>query len=148
MCIRDRAITEGVCTALPVYLEVAYSLIDTTTTAPTFDIYFHPIRMSLTQVADTTGGLIPVERPESETTPFTGTGAENPTLLPAVSLPYQDNNKLHRARFGPFNIQDFYEGDGIAVEAQVSSRGTPATNIAIWGMAFIGYRWTNGLRGF
>jgi len=143
------AIIQGVCTALPIYVELGYSLNTTTSTTPAeFDIYLHKIRTSGTLVADSTGGSLPVQRPEAETTPFTGAGAENPTLLANQPLPYQDANKLHRVRFGPFSIDQFYEGDALALSLEVANLGTPSTNISIWGVAIIGYQWTDGIRGF
>ena len=143
------AITQGVCTALPIYVELGYSLNNTTATTPAeFDIYLQKIRTSGTLVADSTGGLLPVQRPEAETTPFTGVGAENPTLLANQPLPYQDANKLHRVRFGPFSIDQFYEGDALALSLEVANLGTPISDISIWGVAIIGYQWTDGIRGF
>ena len=143
------AIIQGVCTALPIYVELGYSLENTTATAPAeFDIYLQKIRASGTLVADSTGGLLPVQRPEAETTPFTGVGAENPTLLANQPLPYQDANKLHRVRFGPFSIDQFYEGDALALSLEVANLGTPTSDISIWGVAIIGYQWTDGIRGF
>ena len=142
------AIIQGTCSALPLFVEVGYSLTSTTTTPAEFNVYLHRIRTSGSLIADPGGAILPIQRPESLTTPFTGVGAENPVLLANQPLPYQETNKLHRVRFGPFDIQDFYEGDAIALELQIASLGTPTTDVAVWGVAIIGYTWTDGIRGF
>jgi hypothetical protein len=141
------AIVPGICTALPVYIDIGYSLGTATTTAPEFDIYFQPIQTSGTLVADPAGGRLPTPRLEANTKPFTGVGSDNPTLV-TTPVPYQSAGKLHRARFGPFDVTDFYEGDAVAFQIQLSSRGTPLSDVSIWGVAVIAYSWTNGVRGY
>lgn len=137
------AIVPGICTALPIYVDISYSLDGTT--APGFNLYLTPIETSGTLIGDPTGGLTPIPRPQSLTTPFTGAGSNNPTLL-SQTLPFNDTGKLHRVRFGPFDISDFYEGDAIAIFLE---RNTPTgSNTNVWGVAVIGYQWTDGIRGY
>lgn len=142
------ALTPGICTALPIFIDVGYSLdSSTTTTAPVFNLYLTPVENSGTLIADPAGSLTPIPRPEALTTPFTGVGSVSP-ILDTRSLPYVQQNKLHRVRFGPFNLSDYYEGDAIALFLECVSTGTPASAINVWGVAVIGYRWTDGIRGY
>lgn len=141
------AIVPGICTALPIYIDIGYSLSNTPTTAPIFNLYLTPIQTSGTLIADPSGGLTPIPRPQALTTPFTGAGSSNPALA-NISWPYTDANKLHRARFGPFDISDFYEGDALAIFLECVSNGTPTSPTNVWGVAIIGYQWTDGIRGY
>jgi hypothetical protein len=142
------ALTPGICTALPIFIDIGYSLSNTpATTAPVFNLYLTPIENSGTLIADNTGGKLPVQRPESLTVPFSGAGATNP-ILDARSLPYIQEGKLHRVRFGPFNLSDYYEGDALALFLECVSNGTPTSPTNVWGVAVIGYRWTDGIRGY
>jgi len=142
------AVVPGICTALPIYIDIGYSLSNTpNVTAPVFNLYLTPVKTSGTLVADPTGGLTPIPRPQSATTPFTGAGSIQP-VLQTISWPYTDENKLHRARFGPFDLSDYYEGDAIAIFLECVSTGTPTSATNVWGVAVIGYQWTSGIRGY
>jgi hypothetical protein len=142
------ALTPGICTALPIFIDIGYSLSNNpATTAPVFNLYLTPIENSGTLIADNTGGKLPVQRPESLTVPFSGAGATNP-ILDARSLPYVQEGKLHRVRFGPFDLSDYYEGDALALFLECVSNGTPTSPTNVWGVAVIGYRWTDGIRGY
>lgn len=141
------AIVPGICTALPLYIDIGYSLSNTPTTPPNFNLYLTPIQTSGTLIADNTGGFAPIPRPQAQTVPFTGAGATDPTLA-NISWPYNDADKLHRARFGPFDISDYYEGDALAIFLECVSNGTPTSPTNVWGVAVIGYQWTDGIRGY
>ncbi len=140
-------IAPGTCTAHPLYVDVRYSLSSVTTTPPEFRVYFAPIQTSGILIADPAGSLTPIPRPESLTVPFTGAGAANPNLIANFVAPYVLPDKLHRARLGPFSIENYYEGDEVALEIEVEDRGSPQTDFIIWGVSVVGYQWTTGIRG-
>ena len=137
-------ISEGTCSAMPVYFNVAFSFAAGTgaATLPTLGFTVHKIPVVGMLIADPNGGKVPVPRTNVDTGLMTD---GNPTSF-QTTLVNDDLDKIYNATFGPYYIEDCYEGDMLACYLELIDDGSANADITIWNLSVRSFRWTEGER--
>jgi len=134
------SLPRGICTACPLMFRVYYSVDPGGGSA---DLIFSclPLEVSGVSVADPTGGATPTARTAANTETLTAKAAQTlgPTGVPSVVT-----NKLHAMDFIGFDIDDYYEGDMVAIRLELDDDGSTNNNVAIWAIEVIGVKFTFG----
>jgi hypothetical protein len=94
------------------------------------------------EVADPTGGVMPVPRSLANTDTVTA----NPGIADTQTFPSGTTDKIQTLTFGPFDISDYYEGDMLALRVELDDDGTGNANVAVWNASILGSKWTLGRR--
>ena len=137
-------ISEGTCSAMPIYFNVAYSIASGTgaATLPTLGFSIHKSPVVGMLVADPNGGKVPVARTNVDTGLLTD---GNPTNF-QTTLTNDDLDKIYNVSFGPYYIEDCYEGDMLACFLELVDDGSANSDITIWNLSVRSFRWTEGER--
>jgi hypothetical protein len=133
----------GTDTSQPLFVEAIYTLDNT---GQTVDLICSclPLRCAGVLVADPSGGATPVARTVANTTTLTAEAAQSDTTSGA-GIDTTSSTKLYSLRFGPFDIQDFYEGDLVALRLELDADGGGVgTDVEVWALAVSGVLWTHG----
>lgn len=135
---------EGVCTAFPLYVDVAYSIasgFDAVTPAQ-LGFTFHAIPVAGMYVADPNGGIAPVPRDPLNTDPTTTGNPQRQT----VEVDGDSQDIIYNITFGPFYANESYEGDMITMSLDYIDDGSSNADIDFWNIALRTFRWTEGER--
>jgi hypothetical protein len=137
-------ISEGTCTAQPIYFNVAFSIASGTgaATLPTLGFSIHKSPVVGMLVADKNGGKTPVPRTNVDTGLLTD---GNPTNFQAT-LTNDDLDKIYNVTFGPYFVEDAYEGDMLACYLELLDDGSANSDITVWNLSVRSFRWTEGER--
>ena len=137
-------ISEGTCSAMPIYFNVSFSFAAGTgaATLPTLGFTVHKIPVVGMLIADPNGGKVPVPRTNVDTGLMTD---GNPTSF-QTTLVNDDLDKIYNATFGPYYIEDCYEGDMLACYLELIDDGSANADITIWNLSVRSFRWTEGER--
>lgn len=128
----------GVDTSLPLYIEMYYKPDDVGTTIE-MKLGVLPSEVVGVAVADLTGGSTPVARSNANTETLTSKAAYTETNS---SLDVSNAGKPYFVRWGPFDIQKYYEGDQVFLYMMASDIGL--VDLDILAINAISYKWTTG----
>lgn len=135
-------IPEGTCTAFPLELEVVIQVTsgNGAATKPTLRASLAHFGVVGNFVADPAGGITPIAATESEVSTII---TEEPEAY-SVQMTGDDTNTLYRLKFGPYHVDNHYEGDISALKLELEDDGSSNADITIWNVDVRGYRWTAG----
>lgn len=131
----------GICTAFPLRLEIVYGILGTGTNAPEMIASFKPIDVSGVLVANGSS-KIPVSRAEVNTVDMISQVGQSDTFL----LPEVTESKLHMVTRDGFLIDNYYEGDNVALRIELNNQGADFLDVVIWEVEVVGVKWTPGER--
>jgi hypothetical protein len=106
-----------------------------------------PIQATGINVADPSGGKVPVPRSFANTETLiakAGTAVTKNLLPDGVTLPATLDNYIHSTTFGPYDISSYYEGDIVAVRFELDNDGTPNQDVSVWALTVEGVKFTEG----
>jgi hypothetical protein len=135
-------IPRGTDTSLPMTLRFTYVVTSAGVGTSEFYIGFHPVEVIGTAVADTSGGIIPVPRPQAETTPQgggSGIAAQTDTITHTIV----DSTYVGSFESKDFDISSYYEGDIIFVRLEAEDLEGA---FGILAASISRYTWTLGER--
>jgi hypothetical protein len=138
-------IPRGICTSCPLIFRINYSLVGAQplTVNPVMIVSAIPIEISGVNVADPTGGRVPVPRTEANTETLTGKAG---TVIYSGAITESSDNKIHQEETDGLRIDSYYEGDMVAIRIELDDDGTPNQDIVIWNIDVAGVMWTLGER--
>ena len=113
------------------------------TVIPTGTVSMLPVQVEGTNVADPSGGLVPVARTLANTETLTAKAgqADGPTNLTTATT--TDNRALSTA-FGDFDINGYYEGDLVYIRFELTNDGTPNQDVTVWTIILDGVAFSDG----
>lgn len=137
-------VPEGTCTAQPIIFNIAYTIQSgfDAVTKPTIGFSFHKSEVEGMFVADKNGGIFPVPRLAIDTNPTTTGNPENNQIL----LSGDSADIIYNLTYGPYYIEDLYEGDMLSCFLEYVDDGSANADITIWGLAVRAFKWTEGER--
>ena len=143
------AIPNGSCTAFPLNFSLLYSLEGTqpVTSNVTGTVSAIPIQATGINVADPSGGKVPVPRSFANTETLiakAGTAVTKNLLPEGATLPATLDGYIHSTTFGPYDISSYYEGDIVAVRFELVDDGTPNQDVSVWALTVEGVKFTEG----
>jgi hypothetical protein len=127
------AIPGGICTAFPLFITLYYIPYRTTngtstvTAVMTGTLSAIPMQVSGIQVADPTGGITPVPRAVGNTETLidkAGTNFTNNLTEIGETITGTSGRDVRSVNFGPFFIDDYYEGDLLFFRFGINTFGT------------------------
>jgi len=138
-------IPDGICTAFPLNFTLNYSLVGVSpvTVAPSVVLSVLLLGVGGVLIADSAGGVAPVPRADTAAEAFTSKAA---TALAVSTGTGAITDRQLSAAFGPYSIQEFYQGDAVVLRLELDSEGTPAQDLAVWTVSVDGVRFTPGGR--
>jgi hypothetical protein len=137
------AIPGGICTAFPLFITLYYvpyrttSGTSTVTAVMTGAMNAIPIGVSGIIVADPTGGIIPVPRAVADTETLTaksGTSFTKNLTEVGQTITGTSGQDVRSVTYGPFFIDDYYEGDLLFFRFGVNTFGTLSAGSAAFKM--------------
>jgi len=139
------ALPDGLCTAFPLTFDLTYSLVGAApiTVAPSVILSALVLGSGGVLIADSGGAVVPVARADTAAETFTSKAATTFAVSTATGTVQDRQLKM---QFGPLDISDYYEGDGVVMALELDSDGTPAQDLVIWTLAVSGVRFTTGGR--
>ncbi|NRA02897.1 MAG: hypothetical protein HRU00_09880 [Myxococcales bacterium] len=136
---------EGLCTAFALKITPVYSVEGSQpiTTAPTGIVSVLPIQVQGVNVADPSGGLVPVPRTLANTDTLTANAGQavGPTALTDTAT--ADNRALSTA-FSPFEIDGLYGGDLVMIRFELADDGSPNQDLTMWTLILEGVAFSDG----
>lgn len=134
---------KGVCTSCPLSIKVLGCVVsDGASSDGTIIISALPVEVQGVKEADSSGGVIPVERTLANTKAFTTDQAQ----YEMCSVPFSDNTKMQSFEFNTIDISDYYEGDMVFIRIEMDYAGSANKDFLICGVEVSGSSWTNGER--
>lgn len=138
-------IPDGLCTAFPLRITMVYSVTggQPVTTEPTGIVSVLPVEVEGVNVADPSGGLVPIPRTLANTETLTAKAgqADGPTDLTTAAT--TDNRALSTA-FGDFDINGYYEGDLVFIRFELEDDGSPNQDVTVWTIILDGVAFSDG----
>ena len=136
---------DGLCTAFPLKVTMVYSVTGTQpiNTEPTGTVSVLPVQVEGVNVADPSGGLVPIPRTLANTETLTAkVGQTNgPTDLTTATT---SNNRALSTVFGEFNINGYYEGDLVLIRFELTNDGQPNQDVTVWTIILDGVAFADG----
>lgn len=134
----------GIDTSHPVFVDFIYEIQSTGAGDDAVLICsFKPIEVIGALVADPAGGVTPTRRVAANTNTLTAVAGEG-DITSGLNIVTTVINKLFTVRFGPFTVEDYYEGDMVAIRLEFDDDGTANVDLRIWALAVTGVLWTAG----
>lgn len=130
----------GICTSMPLYVN-AYFVVTTGSGNLTTIASFLPVEAIGVMVADPTGGVTPVARTAANTSTVTANAGQYDTIITNSVT----QNKVYKNTYGPFYLDDFYEGDSIYLRFELDDDASNI-DILINVLEIEGANWTLGKR--
>lgn len=136
-------IPDAICTAFPLNFTLNYSLDggSPVTVAPSAILSVIVLGVGGVLIADSAGGIVPVPRADTAAETFTSKAAT--AIAVSTGTGAITDRQLSMA-FGPYPINDFYQGDAVVIRLELDSDGTPAQDLAVWTVSVDGVRFATG----
>ncbi len=134
----------GIDTSHPVFVDFIYEM-TSTGAGDDADLIcsFKPLEVIGALVADPAGGVTPTQRTAANTSALTAVAGEADSTS-GLNIVTTVTNKLFSVRFGPFTVEDYYEGDVVAIRLEFDDDGTANVDLRVWALAVTGVLWTDG----
>ena len=137
-------IPDGICTSFPLSFTLSYSYYGGAAgivTGASIILSALVVATGGVKVADPAGGIAPINRPAVLAESFTSKAATAITVSAATGA--IDGTQQSMA-FGPYSIEDYYEGDAVILRIEMDTESVPADDFAIWSLAVNGVRFALG----
>jgi len=136
------SLPKGICTASPLkIIVVGHPEQSGSSNNGVMKISALPLEVQGVQVADPSGGIMPVSRDLSNTETFNAKQAQ----VTVYDIPLSTNNKLQSFESDDIDISNYYEGDMVAIRIEFDDDGD-CKDYIVWSVEVSGVKWTHGER--
>lgn len=135
------AIPAGTDTSQPISINIKYMVLSPgASTDGNIEISVLPVEVTEIPVADPAGGIIPINRSHTNTTPVNTV----PAQVKDLHIHLEDENIIYSHTVTGFSIEGFYEKDMILFRIEYEDNGSANKDIAIIGVEILGVKWSLG----